>query len=410
MKLTILSLSGMLLLATQVNAQQQPSVSVNVNPKVSTTVSTSSSYSYTTNDVKNNVNISYSSSSNSQDVQDDSPMKAKTFAKSFNLDRNDKINLSNQFGNMTIKTWDKNEIKVDVDIKAYAKTEEEAQKLLDDVSINATKSGDLVSYKTNIGERNGNWGKSVKNGKTIWRREVKVNYTVYMPSVNSLTAAQSYGNINIDDFSGPTSLKVQYGNLVAGDLSNANNYVNVQYGKCSLKDVNKANIKHQYGGGVTLTSINDLELDAQYTSVNIGSVKNNANIKHQYGSGATIGYAGSLTVNMQYANVKVDKLAGTFTGKFQYGKLDINNIEVGCKIFNVDGDYSTIAVGFAPSFNGEFSVNTNYGGFKYGSNVTAKKLGDDKSYSSSKSYSGQIGKGGSANVNVKTDYGSVTFK
>ncbi|RZK46393.1 MAG: hypothetical protein EOO87_23650, partial [Pedobacter sp.] len=158
MKNLILSVSSFMLLATQVNAQeQQPAVNA------ATKVSTSTSYAYTVNDVKNRVNVSYSSNGD-QDVKDDSPMRSKTFSKSFNLDKGDKINLNNQFGSITIKIWNKNEIKVDADIKAYAKSEDEAQKLLDDVSVNATKSGDLVAYKTNMGDRNGNWGSNVKNG------------------------------------------------------------------------------------------------------------------------------------------------------------------------------------------------------------------------------------------------------
>ncbi len=123
MKNLMLCMSGMLL-ATQINAQQiSTSVSVNAN------ANTSTSYSYTVNDVKKQVNVKYSS--NMQEVQDDNSVKSKSFTKSFGVDRSDKISLSNQFGSMTIKTWDKNEIKVDADIKAYAKTEEEAQRLLD---------------------------------------------------------------------------------------------------------------------------------------------------------------------------------------------------------------------------------------------------------------------------------------
>ena len=170
MKNLVLGISGLLLLALQANAQQQPNVTV--NPNINTNVSSTSSYSYTVNDVKNSVNVKYGDGSNNQDVQDDTPMKAKSFSKAFGVDKNDKINLNNQYGSITIKTWDKNEIKVDVDMKAYAKTESEAQKLLDDVSIIATKTGDLVSYKTEMGNRNGNWGSSVKNGKTIWCNKI----------------------------------------------------------------------------------------------------------------------------------------------------------------------------------------------------------------------------------------------
>lgn len=409
MKNLVLSMSSLLLLAAQLNAQQP---SVTVNSSTNTNETKNVSYAYTVNDVKNSTNVRYSSNSDNQDLKEDGPMRAKTFSKSFTVDRSDKVNLNNQFGSITIKTWSKNEVKVDVDIKAYAKTDDEAQKLLDDVVITATKTGDLVTYKTTMGERNGNWGSNVKNGKTIWRREVKTHYIVYMPAANALTASQQYGNIIMDDFAGPTSIKVQYGNLTAGNLTNANNYISIQYGKGSVKDMGGASIKHQYGGGITIGNVvGNLDLNAQYTSVNIASVKGAASIKNQYGGGTTIGsVSGAMNVNTQYAPIKIGNLKGNLTAKAQYGKVIIDEIEAG-KDVDVDAQYTTVTLGFASNYNADFDVRTQHASFNYSSNVTAKREGgDDRSYSSNKNYSGQIGKGGNARVSVSIQYNNVTFK
>ncbi len=405
MKQLILSISGMLLLAIQTNAQDQPMVKVDVSPKI-TTVNTNLSYNVNT-DFKINTTVNVQD----QDQDGDDPMKTKTFTKSFSLDKSDKVNLSNQYGSITIKTWDKNEIKVDADIKAYANNDAEAQKLLDNASIIASKTGDLVSFKTAIENRNSNswnWGSGSKNGKK-WRREVKVHITVYMPASSSLTAAQSYGSITMDNFSGPTSLKVQYGNLTAGNLSNDNNYISVSYGKAVAKDIDRAKIKLQYGGGLIINSIGTLDLDAEYTSVNIGTIKTSAVIKHQYGKGITIGTAGNLNLNTQYTGVKVANLKGNVTSKQDYGQLNIAAVEATAKVIDINGNYSSVNLAFSSTYSGEFDVTVNYGDFKYGSNVTAKKHGDDRDYSNSKRYSGQVGKGGSGKISVITNYESITF-
>lgn len=412
-KILILSAPSFFLFSTHVNAQgsitQINSPNVSTNTTISTTVN-DKSYHYTVNDVKNSVNITYGDKT--QEVQDDAPFKGKSFTKSFSLDKNDKINLSNQYGSITIKTWDKNEIRVDVDLKAYAKTESEAQKLLDNVSINATKAGDLVSYKTEMGSRNGNWGSNVRNGKTIWRREVKVNYIVYMPNDNALTASQQYGNIIMGDFSGPTSIKLQYGNLTAGNLTNTNNYLSIQYGKGDIKDMGGADIKHQYGNGLTIGTIsNTLNLNAQYTAVKIAAVKGAASIKHQYGSGTTIGsVSGSLNVNTQYCAIRIGTLRGNLTSKAQYGKVIIEGIDAD-KDVDIEAQYTDVNLGFATNYNADFNVSTNYGSFKYGPSITTKRIGDDeRSYSSSKKYTGQISKGGSNRINVKSQYSDIVFK
>ncbi|MEE1946553.1 hypothetical protein VRU48_15615 [Pedobacter sp. KR3-3] len=438
-----LGVSGLLLLATQVNALQTGEITATspaapAAPVVSTAVAKNSSSKASQISVSNSSSVSYSYSS-SQDADD--PMRAKTFSKSFSVDRSDKVNLNNQYGGMTIKTWDKNEVKVDVDIKAYANTEEAAQRLLDNTNINASKSGDVVSFRTSIGD--GNKGSGSRNGKR-WRQEVKVYYTVYMPATNALTASQEYGSIVMDSFAGPTSLKVQYGNLTAGDLSNANNYISVQYGKCVLQDLNQARIRHQYGGGLTIASVGTLDLDAQYTSANITTIKNSATIKHQYGSGLTIGTAGTLNLDLQYtsvnigtvrnasvirhqygsgitigsagpldldvqyATVKIANLHGNLGTKIQYGSLSANNIDAASRNINVNAEYSSVALGFDAGYSADFDVAVSYNSFKYGSNVTARKTNDDDDQT--KRYTGQIGKGGSSKVMVRSAYNSVTFR
>jgi len=383
-----------------------------------------------------------------QQGQYDDPQRTKSFSKSYSIDRGDKVNVSNIYGNIIVKTWDKNEVKVDADIRAFANSEDEAQKLIDNVSITTSKNGDEAVFKTQMEDRNGNWGNGSRNGKR-WRREVKIFMTVYLPSNVALSASQQYGNIEMPDFSGPTALKVQYGKLITGDLSNVNNFISAQYTSVDLKDVNKATIKQQYGSGLTIASIGDLNLQAQYATVRIGAIKRNATIKQQYGSGLSIEsvdnldleaqYAsvrigtvrgeagikiqygsglsieqvGKLSLTSQYAAVRVGRLTGIFTAKVQYGgKMTIEKIEASSKTVNLDTEYVTVTLGFAPNFGGSLNVDTQHASFKYGENVNAKKVGDDdeRGYSSTKEYTGTIGRGGSSNVKATVRYNSITIR
>lgn len=336
--------------------------------------------------------------------------KTKYYSKTYLIDKNDKVALINKFGSITIVTWNKNEVKIDAEIKAYANSDAEAQKLIDGVEVMATKEANLISFKNTLENTNGSWGRGSRNGKN-WRREVKVSLTVYMPASNALSATQQYGNIQMDDFSGPTSILVQYGNFTANSLKSKNNYIKIQYGKCDIKDVNQAKINHQYGGGVTIGSIGEVELLAQYTDVNIGEIKQASTIKQQYGNGISIGSAGPLTATVQYSTLKIGNLEGSLTSKVQYGKIIIDEVRLDCKAIDINADYANVNMGFVTNYNSDFEVHTNYGSFRYEGNVSAKKLGDDdKHYSSSKSYTGTIGKGGNSTITIKSNYGGVTFK
>ena len=377
---------------------------------------------------------------NAEVSQDGDPVRTKNFSRTFAADRTDKISLSNQFGFMNIKIWDRKEVKIDIAISAYSNNDKEAQELIDQVQIDAGKTGDLISCKTEI-DRENRW--SGRNKK----REIKVNYVVYIPAANALTLSQQFGNVDLGDFSGALSAKVQYGNFVAGKLADDNNYITVQYGKTTIEEVNKATIKQQYGSGLTIGTAGELNLTAQYAGVNITAIRGNAVIKQQYGSGLRIGSVNNLELSAQYANVNITTIRGNATIKQQYNSIDIGTVGklaltaqyanatiaslrgdgdftmsyntfnlgevgIGCRSLNITGSYANLNVGFANGFNADFSVHKSYGGFKYGDNVKARLETDDDEErgSSTKDYTGKIGNGGGSAVKVRTSYGSITFK
>jgi len=371
----------------------------------------------------------------------DGPVKSKTFSKTFSVNAGDKLSVSNKYGGIVIKTWDKKEVKVDVDIKAYSKDADDAQRLLDEASIESGKTGDQIAFKTIFASKDGRYGSSVRNGKVIWRREVKINYVVYMPANMPLTVNNQYGGLSMADFSAALYAKIQYGAFTAGNLASSNNYVNVQYGKTDIANMNKgvikqqygaslnlgtvgtleldaqyvpvtitnikgdASIKQQYGKGLSIGSVNNLELDAQYTNVNVTTINGNANIKQQYNS-ITIGSVNKLNINGQYTTVKVGILKGDGNFDLSYNKLSVADVLAGCKNLTVDANYTSVFLGFASNYNADFVVKTNYGGFKPGTNVHSKMVSET---GSTKNYNGRIGNGGNGNLNVRTNYGSISL-
>ncbi|RZM23434.1 MAG: hypothetical protein EOO88_26180 [Pedobacter sp.] len=368
----------------------------------------------------------------------------KSFTRAFAVDQMDKINVNNRYGSVTVKTWDRREVKAEVTIRAYSSSD--AQKLLDQVAIDAAKQGDLVTFKTNINVEDNRWGNFSINGRKS-RREVKVDYIIYMPANNALTVLQQYGNVTVGDLDAALSAKVQYGNFVAGKLSSNNNYISVQYGKANIAEATKATIKHQYGAGVTIGTVGTLNLDAQYTKVDITNITGEAVIEQQYGAGITIGSVGLLNINAQYTKVNVGTIKrGGTVANLQYSSLDIantgsikvdaqyttvnigqlngdgnfkmqyNNLAVamvgeGVKRLNADCEYVGMSFNFADRYNANVDVQTSYAGFKFGAGVSAKLTGDDDDRSSNqRNYIGKIGNGGTNMVRIKAEYGNVIFR
>lgn len=136
----------------------------------------------TVNDAVHSVRLSVSDYDNdgSINISTSSPQeRVKNYSKTYPVDGNDKLALDNKYGRVTINTWNKNEVKVDVQIKGIASDDETAQKLVDGISISDSKDGNVISFRTNFGSGNSSIWNLFNNMND--RHRAEVNYTVYMP-------------------------------------------------------------------------------------------------------------------------------------------------------------------------------------------------------------------------------------
>lgn len=310
----------------------------------------------------------------SQAQDDDATEKSKTFSKSYALDANDEIRIENSFGKINVNTWDKNEVKVDVAIKASANDEAETQKILDQTVINSSKNGNIVSFKTEINKGLGWWGTLVKNS-TSKRHKVEINYTVYMPAKTALTITNKFGATTLPDLDGKLDITNAYGALNAKSLSNRGNVINVAFGSANIGSVYGSKLKVAYGG-------------------------------------LTLNEADKLDATVSYGHIKISKLSSSGNIILKYGSLDVDNVSNNLKTLDVTSSFSPIKLGLPGAIDADFDVTTSFGSFSYNNdvNVTSKVPDKERGFSTTKSYKGHLGKGGSDKmIVIKSSYGSVKF-
>ncbi|MNJ97268.1 hypothetical protein D3C87_150100 [compost metagenome] len=348
-------------------------------------------------------------------------------SKTFAVNASDKVILDNQYGTLNVRTWNKNEVRLDVIV--YGSPELDVRKLSEFVTVNAIKKEGVVILDTKLS------GNKRLNGKKI-----RVEFMVYMPQTNNLKLSHQYGNVSIGDFTGSVVAGVQYGNFSAGDLKNGNNDLSISYGSTTIKSINKAKISQEYGNGLTIGSVGTLSLnssyaavkintilekanisleygaglvigtvgqltlDAAYANVRIGTIKNYAKISHQY-SNLNIGVANGVNLNAQYSNVTLGRLNGDAKLNIQYNSLDIDDVNVDCQSLIVDCAYVKTNIKFSSNYNGSLDASTSNSSLNYGAGISVRVEGDKQN----KRYVGKIGAGGNAKVNLVTSYGSTVI-
>lgn len=280
--------------------------------------------------------------------------RKKTYSKSYALSGSDKISLSNQFGEMKIITWDKNEIKVDVTIVCKASTDEVAQKIMDKISIEDGKTGNSVYFKTKMKGESNNSG-THKKGE-YKEQSMKIDYLVYMPATNTLEANNQFGPMSLPDFKGEVDLESKFGSLTTGRLMNVKR-VSVEFGK--------ATIAHQNNGKLTI----------KFSKGSIGTLSGNVDLLIEFCEKIKIGIDNEL------------------------------------KDFNLRTNYSSVYLDASNNLSANFDIHTNFGEFK---NKTSFPINEEKSGSEQhgpkfdKDYSGKAGTG-SNRVKIRSEFGEVTL-
>jgi hypothetical protein len=333
------------------------------------------------NDIVKSVNISIRDNSDNNDEQltqnNEIQERIKTYSKSYAVDGNDKLEIENKYGRVNVNTWNKNEIKVDVQIKGDASDAETAQKLIDAISISDSKAGNIVSFRTNFGGGSSSIWNLFNNMNE--RHKVEVNYTINMPSGISLEMNNRYGAVVLPSLSGKVVLDNAYGSLTAKALSNPANELNLRYYEVNIEELS---------GG---------QLNLSYGSLKLGNV-------------------GRLEANVNYAPIDIGKLTSSGSFNVRYGGgIKINEISKMLKNLDINSTYSSVNINLKGDESFDFDVTVKYGSFNYDDNkikVTSKSPSDDERGSRSvRSYRGYMGNSNSNNkISISSTYQSVKLE
>ncbi|HEV8271190.1 MAG TPA: hypothetical protein VGQ04_07765 [Chitinophagaceae bacterium] len=259
------------------------------------------------------------------------------------------LNIDNQFGEVKITTWDKNEIKIDIHIETSSTQKDLADKSFERIDVTDKQEGKNISFKTIMNKG----GKEENIGCKNCSNTMSIDYDIHMPANNALNIENSFGSIVIPDYNGVVSLTNKYGSLKAGKLSKPEKVL-VEFGSADLK------------------SIGNIDLTFKYSSVTIGSLTGNSKLKFE------------------------------FCG---YSKINLDN---GLTGLTVNDSYSSIHLVPAANLSATYNISTSYGSLIDKTNIGINRTDSPEKYGPdlNKHYEGKSGTG-TIKIDVKSSFGNI---
>jgi len=335
----------------------------------------------------------------------------KTIKREFDISANGTTYLSNKYGKIEVKTWDKNRVKIAVTIVVKEGTEEDAQKVFNSISINFSNGADYVKAETAIEAIRRSW---------IWddgKADYKINYEVYVPASINLQVDQRYGDVYLASVSGKTKLTVKYGNFKTESVGNGSNfelaygngtigqaedaYIGLSYSKLTISDANDITVNSAYSG-LNAPKLNSLTTTAKYDNYNLGNVKS-LKATGMYSKFAATN-AGAVNISGQYNSVSMGDISKSLDLDLNYGSCNVS-FSKGLTNATVKANYTDVILKVLPDLCCyQLDAAANYAGVRY---PQAMDVTYEVQKPTSHVVKGHVGKGDSPMIKANVNYGGI---
>jgi len=249
---------------------------------------------------------------------------------SFKVQKGDELIVELEQGNISVSTWDKNEVKIlgkniDDDEMSLLKMDQSSGKLeikfegddSDNFSLNLTVPSDM---QMNLGTGGGNveMNDDIKNEVMIATGGGNISTKNIFAEVSITTGG---GNIKIDDVNGDVNIATAGGDIKIGSVNGKAN-VTTAGGNIKVGTINSnANISTA-GGNVSVSSIGgNAEVSTAGGNINVGVVSGTAKISTSGGNINLEGATGSVKVNSGAGNINLENIKGSIIANSGAGNI-----------------------------------------------------------------------------------------
>ncbi len=327
--------------------------------------------------------------------------KEKKVHNQYTVREGEKLVIDNMYGKVHINTWDKNEITIDITVTAKAKTEDEAQEILDRISFVASgdeDGGRQVYCKTVLAPQKHN----------IQESSMQIDYTINTPKKNAIDITNKYGDVFLADFMGKMRMNVSYGGLDIRAIHGGDKRIKVAFGSAIVGSVESGTFDISYSN-LTIDDAGDIDVTNKYGNSDITEVQN-LKVDQKYGN-IEIGSVGSVTGNIDYTNFEIGDLKKSADLALKYcGKANIKSVGPGVEQLNIGAHYSSLSCHFAEGASLSADVATSYSSIKKAASFGPIELVDlNSNNANSQHYKIKIG-AGKGSMTIDAHYSNINFK
>ena len=316
--------------------------------------------------------------------------------KKIEINKNAKLIIDHEFGNVRCKNWDQNAISVKVTIRVKTNDAQKAEKIINNIIVDVRGNKNEVVAKCDLNQKkHGN--KNVK---------VTIDFDIYMPETISLEMEHMFGTAYIESVSGPTSISSEYGSLEIMSLSNTENDIEVKFGEANIKHVTEGELEISYSQ-LELASASILSIESEYSDISIENAKSIS--LELEGGNVSIGKVEKLDAESSFSNLEIEYISESLTAETDYGNLVVKKVDKDFSSITIDNEFGAVAVSIDKNATYNLMAEGVYCSFTYPDELI--DISYRKESHSSTIIKGVVGKGTNtkSTLTIVSEYGSVNI-
>lgn len=320
----------------------------------------------------------------------------KEFHEEIDVNSNAEVEIINQFGDVTVVSWDENRVVIDVLVTVKGKNQNKIESKLNEIDIDFILNKNKVIAHTKINE---GWGIGWFNSNNL---NYQIDYEVKVPKNSPLTINNDYGAIVINSINAPVYLSCDYGKLVLGDLLSDQNELHFDYTTNSTIDFIKGGHIYADYSGIEIAEAENIELKADYTNATFSTIQS-LRFKNDYGK-LSVDQVNQMEGEGDFLALRIGEIYREIDLKHEFGSIKIEHIMPSAKRIIINAEYTGIQLGIDPKWDYEYTFDLEYASLKETLNLTPKIERVESRY---KYINGTVGENPISKLTITTEFGNL---
>lgn len=335
--------------------------------------------------------------------------KTKKLNKSFTVSKNCMVDIQNEFGNVSITTWDQPRVSIEVTVEVSGDNEDRVDRQLREIDVDFDASSSKVSAITDADQKsssNGSLWSTLFNSDSKNSSNMKIDYIIKMPVTASLDISNDYGAIILDRLEGNANIRCDFGRLDLGQLLGSNNELRFDYTNNSHIDYMKSGTIRADFSSFELHGSEKVDYKGDYTKAKFEDVKD-LDFNGDF-STIQVDAVIKLIGRGDYSTIKLGTIQKSVDLNTDFGSININELGSDFQAASIKSEYTGIKVGYHPNSSFHFDIDTEFASIKLSDDLTIVRSEND---TTDKQRSGYYGKKDAiAVVNIRSSFGGVSLK